>query len=198
MSLCKCQFIKAVPISLVLDRCWTHQLALRLVLNYPMQGCDEEYVQIDRFVLWAVSIMRKFPPHHSYAELEGCALNITANRFLPHATTWLLKKNKFFIQVSFDTSSITLENSVWYQWVTEALNKLRSAAKVEIREEGISQQVFEKVYQKKKPLAGASEPEEMCHIWAHLHFRHSPGSVITAMRLCFLECIHCIWILLFA
>lgn len=62
MSLCKCQFIKAVPISLVLDRCWTHQLALRLVLNYPMQGCDEEYVQIDRFVLWAVSIMRKSPP----------------------------------------------------------------------------------------------------------------------------------------
>lgn len=62
MSLCKCQFIKAVPISLVLDRCWTHQLALRLVLNYPMQGYDEEYVQIDRFVLWAVSIMRKSPP----------------------------------------------------------------------------------------------------------------------------------------
>lgn len=54
MSLCKCQFIKVMPISLVLDSRWTHQLGLKLVLSYQMQGSDEKYVQIDRLVLWAI------------------------------------------------------------------------------------------------------------------------------------------------
>lgn len=62
------------------------------------------------------------------------------------------KKPNSFIQVLFYTSSITLENSLWHQQLTEVLNKLRSVSKVEIRKEGISQQVFEKVYHKRTPL----------------------------------------------
>lgn len=78
--------------------CWTrltHQLPLKVVLSYPMQGCDEKCVQIDRFVLRAVAILRK--PFHPYAELKGCALDIIANRFLSHVTTWLLKKSQILL-----------------------------------------------------------------------------------------------------
>lgn len=95
MSLCKCQLIKAVPMSSVLDRCWTHQLTLKLALSYRMEGCDERYVQIDKFVLWALTLLRKLP--YLCAELEGWASDITAGRFLSHVTTWLLKKSQIIL-----------------------------------------------------------------------------------------------------
>lgn len=85
------------------------------------------------------------------------------------------KKPNSLIQVLFYPGSITLQSSLWHRQVTEAANGLRSAAKVGTREEGISQQVFEKIYQKKEPLA----PAAMCHMWAHMRVRHLSGSGTT-------------------
>lgn len=118
---------------------------------------------------------------HSYAELRRCA----ARRLMPHTLqltvfccmqphrSW--KKPNSFIRISCYSSSITLKSSLWRRQGTEAMNGLRSAAKVGMREEDISQQFFEKVYQKKEPLA----PAVMCHMWACVRFRHLPGSGIT-------------------
>ena len=93
---------------------------------------------------------------HSYAELQGCAAQHLVPRTLqltvlcsvqPHRS-W--KKPNSFIQVSFYTSSITLKSSLWHRQVTEALNGLRSAAKVGMREEGIFQQVFWEIISKEE------------------------------------------------
>lgn len=176
MSLCKCQFIKAVPISWVLDTCLTHQLPLKVVPSYPMQDCDEKCVQIDRFVLWLSPLWGSPPIHMQSWRDVPRTLQLTG--FCPIYPHGSWKKPNSFTQILFHTSRITLENNLWHQQVTEVLNKPRSAAKVEMREEGISQQVFEKMYQKKDGTC-RNVP------WAHLHFRHSPGSVITAMRLFF-------------
>lgn len=147
MSLCKCQFIKAVPISWVLDTCLTHQLPLKVVPSYPMQDCDEKCVQIDRFVLWLSPFWGSPPIHMQSWRDVPRTLQLTG--FCPIYPHGSWKKPNSFTQILFHTSRITLEYNLWHQQVTEVLNKPRSAAKVEMREEGISQQVFEKMYHKK-------------------------------------------------
>lgn len=179
MSLYKCQFIKAVPVSSVFNRCWTHQLLFKLVFNYPTQGYNKKMCSHRQICPLGCHCSDETP--HLYAELQGCAAQCLMPRTLqwtgscsvqPHRS-W--KKPNSLILVSFYASSIILKSSLWCWQVTEAVNGLRSTAKVGMREEGISQQVFGKVSQRKETPSLAA----VCHMWAHMQFRHLPCSGIT-------------------
>lgn len=168
MSLYKCQFIKAVPVSSVFNRCWTHQLLLKLVFNYPTRGYNKKMCSHRQICPLGCHCSDETP--HLYAELQGCA----GQRLMPRTLQWTgscsvqphcsWKKPNSLILVSFCTSSIILKSSLWCWQVTEAVNGLRSAAKVGMREEGISQQVFwESISEEGDSCTGSCVPHVSTH-----------------------------------